>query len=145
MADLDITSANSVFVITVTGLLNAPVRLQNYAADRAWDAPELEQAETEMSIDGYLNAGWVPNPVDQTVSLSAASISVPVFENIMAAQQTSRSLYRIGGEITLTSTGRKYTMVNGVLRSVTVLPGAGRTLENRTFAIRWQSVTPAGV
>ncbi|GAN86342.1 phage tail fiber protein [Komagataeibacter intermedius] len=145
MADLDITAANSIFVITVTSLLNAPVRLENYAADRAWDAPELEMAETEMSIDGYLNAGWVPNPVDQTVSLSAASSSVPVFEAIIAAQQTARTLYRIGGEITLTSTGRKYTMVNGVLRAASVLPAAGRVLEARTFAIRWQSVTAAGV
>lgn len=145
MADLDITAANSIFVITVTSLLQAPVRLENYAADRAWDAPELEMAETEMSIDGYLNAGWVPNPVDQTVSLSAASSSVPVFEAIIAAQQTARSLYRIGGEITLTSTGRKYTMVNGLLRAASVLPAAGRVLETRTFAIRWQSVTSAGV
>ena len=145
MSDYDITSANSVFVITVASLLNAPVRLQNYAADRAWDAPELEMAETEMSVDGYLNAGWVPNPVDQTVSLSAASVSVPVFEAIIAAQQTARSLYRVNGEITLSSTGRKYTMVNGLLRAAAVLPAAGRTLETRTFAFRWQSVVPAGV
>ncbi|MEE8663498.1 MAG: hypothetical protein SOH81_07955 [Acetobacter sp.] len=100
MSDLDITSANSVFVITVTSLLQAPVTLENYAADRAWDAPELEMAETEMSVDGYMNAGWVPNPVDQTISFSAASSSVPVFEAIMAAQQTARSLYRLAGEIT---------------------------------------------
>ena len=145
MSDYDITSANSVFVITVASLLNAPVRLQNYAADRAWDAPELEMAETEMSVDGYLNAGWVPNPVDQTVSLSAASVSVPVFEAIIAAQQTARSLYRVNGEITLSSTGRKYTMVNGLLRAAAVLPAAGRTLETRTCAFRWQSVVPAGV
>ncbi|WP_291365360.1 phage tail fiber protein [Acetobacter sp. UBA5411] len=145
MSDLDITSANSIFVITVTSLLQAPVTLQNYAADRAWDAPELEMAETQMSIDGYLNAGWVPNPVDQTVSFSAASVSVPVFETIMAAQQTSRSLYRLGGEITLTSTGRKYTMVNGILRAASVLPAAARVLEARAFSIRWQSVTPAGI
>ena len=145
MSDYDITSANSVFVITVASLLNAPVRLQNYAADRAWDAPELEMAEPEMSVDGYLNAAWVPNPVDQTVSLSAASVSVPVFEAIIAAQQTARSLYRVNGEITLSSTGRKYTMVNGLLRAASVLPAAGRTLETRTFAFRWQSVVPAGV
>lgn len=145
MSDLDITSANSVFVITVTSLLQAPVTLENYAADRAWDAPELEMAETEMSVDGYMNAGWVPNPVDQTISFSAASSSVPVFEAIMAAQQTARSLYRLAGEITLTSTGRKYTMINGVLRQGTALPGAGRVLEARTFAVRWQSVTPAGI
>ncbi|QEO17854.1 phage tail fiber protein [Acetobacter vaccinii] len=145
MADLDITAANSIFVITVTSLFNAPVRLENYAADRAWDAPELEMAETAMSIDGYLNAGYVPNPVDQTVSLSPASSSIAVFEAIMSAQTTARSLYRLGGEITLTSTGRKYTMVNGLLRAASVLPAAGRVLETRTFAIRWQSVTPAGI
>lgn len=145
MADLDITAANSIFVITVTSLFNAPVRLENYAAERAWDAPELEMAETQMSIDGYLNSGYVPNPVDQTISLSAASSSVALFESIMAAQQTARTLYRLGGEITLTSTGRKYTMVNGILQAATVFPAAARVLEARTFKVRWQSVTPAGI
>mgnify|MGYP000986535620 CR=1 FL=1 len=145
MADLDITSANSIFVLTATSLLQAPFRLENYAADRAWDAEALEMAELQMSVDGYLNAGWVPNPVTQTISLASASKSIAVFNMIIAAQNAARSPYRFGGEITLTSTGEKFTMVGGILSSATVLPAAGRVLEARTYTIAWQSVTPAGI
>lgn len=54
----DITAANAVFTITVAGLYNAPITLQNFAADQAWDTAAQNCAETEMSVDGYLNTGW---------------------------------------------------------------------------------------
>ncbi|GAN70674.1 phage tail fiber protein [Acetobacter syzygii] len=142
---LDISAANAIFTITVPGLYNAPVTLKNFATDHAWDVGAQHCAQTQMSIDGYLNAGFVPEPVDQTIVLSAASESVLVFEAIMTAQQTARTLYRLGGEITLTSTGRKYTMVNGVLQAMAPMPGAGRMLGDRHFSILWQAIYPAGL
>ncbi len=142
---LDISAANAIFTITVAGLYNAPVTIKNFSTDRAWDVAEQNCAQTQMSIDGYLNAGFVPEPVDQTIQLSAASESVVVFEAIMTAQQTARTLYRLGAEITLTSTGRKYTMVNGVLRAMAPMPSAGRMLADRQFAVRWQAIYPAGL
>ncbi len=145
MSNLNITSADIIFSITVKSLLNAPFTLSNFATDRAWETTERELAETQGSIDGYLNAGWVYNPVDQTISLSAASDSCAIFETIVAAQDIARTVYRIGGAITINGTGRKYTMVNGVVRSINPIPSAGRVLDPRTFAVRWQSVTPAGV
>lgn len=145
MAGGIITSADAIFTLTVSNLYNAPITLQNFAADRAWETAEQEMAETEMSIDGYLNAAWVPNPVEQTISLSAGSDSVIVFETIIMAQNTARTVYRLGAEITLTGPGRKYTLTNGVLRSASVMPSAGRTLETRRFQVRWERVTPAGI
>lgn len=141
----DITSANAIFTITVPNLYNAPITLQNFSASRAWDISEQVMAETEMSIDGVLNAAWLPAPVDQSIHLSAGSDSVIVFETILMAQNTARVLYRLGAEITLTGLGRKYTLVNGVLHSASVAPAAGRMLQDRSFTIRWQSVTPAGI
>lgn len=144
-SSLNITSADVVFAITVSGLLNAPFTLSNFATDKIWETAERELAETQMSVDGYLNAGWIANPVDQTISLSAASDSATIFETIVAGQDLTRTIYRVGGAITITGTGRKYTMVNGVVRSVNPIPSAGRVLDPRTFSVRWQSVTPAGV
>ena len=142
---LDISAANAIFTITVPGLYNAPVTLQNFAAGRAWDTQDQQYVETEMSVDGYLSAGFVPAPVDQTIHLAASSDSIVVFEAIMAAQQTARAIYRLGGEITLKCTGRKYPVVNGVLHGEAVAPCAGRLLGPRSCAIRWQAVYPAGV
>lgn len=145
MADYDITAANSVFTLTVPGLYNAPVTLQNYAADRAFETEARELAETAMSIDGYLNAGWVPNPVTQTIALAANSESALVFEAIVMAQDAKRGLYRMGAEIQLPAIGRKYTMVRGLLRSLVSVPGAGRVLEARRFEITWERVLPAAL
>ncbi|ATJ90550.1 phage tail fiber protein [Acetobacter tropicalis] len=145
MADYDITAANSVFTITVPGLYNAPITLQNYAADRAFETEARELAETAMSIDGYLNAGWVPNPVTQTIALAASSESALVFEAIVMAQDSRRGLYRMGAEIQIPAIGRKYTMVRGLLRSIVSIPGAGRVLEARHFEITWERVLPAAI
>ncbi|ANA13150.1 MULTISPECIES: phage tail fiber protein [Acetobacter] len=145
MSDYDITAANSVFTITVPGLYNTPITLENYAADRAFETTMRDLAETSMSIDGYLSAGWIPTPVRQTISLAASSESGLVFEAIAAAQDAQRGLYRLGAEIQLPSIGRKYTMVRGLLQAVAVMPSAGRVLEGRSFEILWERVLPAAL
>lgn len=145
MSDYDITAANSVYTITVPGLYNAPFTLENYSADRAFETEARELVETQMSIDGYLNGGWVPNTVTQTISLAASSDSALVFEAIVAAQDAKRGLYRLGAEIQIPSTGRKYTMVRGLLRSIVSIPSAGRVLEPRAFEIIWERVLPAAI
>lgn len=145
MSDYDITAANSVYTITVPGLYNAPITLENYAADRAFETEARELAETAMSIDGYLNAGWIPNPVTQTIALAASSESALIFEAIVMAQDARRGLYRMGAEIQIPAIGRKYTMVRGLLRSIVGVPTAGRVLEARHFEIVWERVLPAAI
>ncbi|WP_215754794.1 phage tail fiber protein [Acetobacter sp. P5B1] len=145
MSDYDITAANSVYTLTVPGLYNAPITLENYAADRAFETEARELAETAMSIDGYLNAGWIPNPVTQTIALAASSESALIFEAIVMAQDARRGLYRMGAEIQIPAIGRKYTMVRGLLRSIVGVPTAGRVLEARHFEITWERVLPATI
>ncbi|MCP1246178.1 hypothetical protein NKW54_09515 [Acetobacter cerevisiae] len=145
MSDYDITAANSVYTLTVPRLYNAPITLENYAADRAFETEARELAETAMSIDGYLNAGWIPNPVTQTIALAASSESALIFEAIVMAQDARRGLYRMGAEIQIPAIGRKYTMVRGLLRSIVGVPTAGRVLEARHFEITWERVLPAAI
>lgn len=145
MSDYDITAANSVYTVTVPGLYNTPITLENYAADRAFETDARELAETAMSIDGYLNAGWIPNPVTQTIALAASSESALIFEAIVMAQDSRRGLYRMGAEIQIPAIGRKYTMVRGLLRSIVGVPTAGRVLEARHFEIIWERVLPAAI
>ena len=145
MSDYDITAANSVYTLTVPGLYNAPITLENYAADRAFETEARELAETAMSIDGYLNAGWIPNPVTQTIALAASSESALIFEAIVMAQDARRGLYRMGAEIQIPALGRKYTLVRGLLRSIVGVPTAGRVLEARHFEITWERVLPAAI
>ncbi|MFT8720026.1 phage tail fiber protein [Acetobacter sp.] len=142
---LDITSANAIFTITVPSLYNAPVTLQNFGASRAWDIENQEMGVGSMSLDGYYNAGFRYAPVQQTITLSASSDSVVVFEAIISAQIANASLYRLNGMITLTATGRKYTLTNGLFLTGSMLPSAEETLAERTFQVNWGRVLPAGI
>lgn len=141
----NITSADAIMTLTITDLFNAPITLQNWGSDRGWEIEALEMAETQMSVDGYLNRGFVPRAVTQTLTFSAASTSLEYFEALYTAQRQSSTLYALGGELTLKSTGKKYTFTNGCLMTGSVAPNGGTVLESRTFTIQWERVIPAGI
>ena len=140
-----ITSADAIYTLTLSALYIAPITLQNWASDRAFEADDVEMAETQMSVDGKLNKGYVPRSVDQTLSFSAASSSIDIFETIIAFQRNRRTIITLGAEVVIPSTQRRYTLVEGCLVSGSVMPNAGATLENRSFRLRWQDVLPAGI
>ena len=142
MTDTTITSANSVVTITVPGLFAAPVQLQGYSAERAWNSNQQELAETQMGVDGRQTAGYVPNPVEQTFSLQADSPSKTIFNQIARAMQSSRGIYYISMDISLPSTGEAFTGVRGVLINFKAIPDAAKVLQPMDFAIRWESLTP---
>lgn len=142
MADTTITSANSVFTISVAGLFPVPQQLQGYSAERAWNTDNLELAEVQMGVDGRMTSGYTPNPVSQTVSLQADSPSKQIFTTIANATKVARNIYYLSGTIDLPSTGESFVCTRGVLKSVKALPDAGKVLQPMDFTIVWESVTP---
>lgn len=134
-----ITAADATVTLAVTSLYPSPITLTNFGTDRAFEGEAVEFAETAMSVDGTLNAGYVPNPFRQTYTLSPASSFWVPLETVLTAIQTYRATYRWTGVVILPSTGRKYTLNAGVLKTATPMPNAARVLEARTFVIEWQS------
>ena len=141
-ANPTITSANSVFTITVPGIFPVPQQLRGYAADKAWDTDTVEIAETQMGVDGRQTAGFVFNPVPQKISLQADSPSKKIFTAIAAAMRSARDIYYISGTIDLPSTGESFVCARGVLKGVKPLPDAGKVLQPMDFQIVWESITP---
>jgi hypothetical protein len=140
---MSITSSNSIFIITVPGLYGSGVKLQGYAADKAFATEALEMAETKMGVDGLLTAGYVPNPVKQKITLQADSPSKDIFSTIMSAMQQARDIYWIQGVITLPATGETFTLSQGVLTSLHPIPDAEKTLAPQEYEITWQSAQRA--
>lgn len=140
-----ITSANAIYTLTVSQLFNAPITLQNWGADRGFEQEALEMAETQMSIDGHLNRGYVPRAVNQTLTFSPVSDSILVFEAIISYSQQERTVVNLGAELVIPDISRRYTFTNGCIMSGTIAPNAGGTLENRTFTLQWERVIPAGL
>jgi hypothetical protein len=143
MADTTITAANSIFTIAASSLFPAPVQLEGYSSDKAFATDALELAEINMGVDGRMTAGYVPNPVNQTVVLQADSPSRAIFNAIIAATKVSGDVFYLTGLLSLPSTGEKFTLTRGILRTVKQIPDANKVLQPVDYVITWQSVDPA--
>jgi hypothetical protein len=138
-----ITSANSVYTLSIDGLYPVPQQLQGYAADGSFATETVDIAETRMGVDGLMSAGWLPRMTPQTITLQADSISIDLFENWSSAQDVVREIYWASGLISMPSIGKKYTMTRGVLTKYQAVADNKKVLDPRTFTITWGSIQPA--
>jgi hypothetical protein len=139
----DITSANSVLMLTVFPLFPIPQQLQGFAAEDVFDTDPLESAETLMGVDGRLSAGFVFVPVMQNYALQADSPSVFIFDTWWTSQQIAKTIFFGDMTVLLTSLGKKWAMTNGVLSSYKPLPDGKKVLQPQRFRITWESALPA--
>lgn len=140
MADTTITSANSVFTIVVAGLFPAPVQLRGYASDKAFTTEAVDLAEVQMGVDGRMTAGFVPNPVKQTITLQADSPSKDIFTAVIQAMKTAREVFYISGSISLPSTGESFALTRGILTNAKQIPDAQKVLQPVEFTITWEAI-----
>lgn len=139
---MSITSANSVVTLTVAGLFPAPVQLQGYSADRAWETGAVVQTESVIGVDGRKTSGYIFNVVEQTFTLQGDSPSKFLFTQITNAQRAARDTLRIDGVIVLPSTGESFICKNGTLQSSKILPDGGKTLSDMDYVVVWESIQP---
>ena len=140
MDNSTITSANSVFTLVVAGLFPAPVQLRGYASDKAFTTEAVDLAEVQMGVDGRMTAGFVPNPVKQTITLQADSPSKDIFTAVIQAMKTAREVFYISGSISLPSTGESFALTRGILTNVKQIPDAQKVLQPMDYVITWESV-----
>ena len=140
MDNSTITSANSVFTLVVAGLFPAPVQLRGYASDKAFTTEAVDLAEVQMGVDGRMTAGFVPNPVKQTITLQADSTSKDIFTAVIQAMKTAREVFYISGSISLPSTGESFALTRGILTNAKQIPDAQKVLQPVDYVITWESV-----
>jgi hypothetical protein len=138
-----ITSANAIVMVAVQGLFPVPVRLQGFAADKAWDTAGVVVTETKIGVDGRKTAGIVFNQIKQTFSFLADSPSVQFFEAIYAAQSAVRDVYYLSAIIDIPGTGESYVCNKGTLEDYNSVASAGKVLGDREFSISWGSIQPS--
>lgn len=142
---MDITSVNSTFFLSITGLFDAPVQLQQFATEDLFDTQPLKPAEVVRGGDGEQAGGLVFVSTEQSVHLLAGSSSVDIFEQWFQTQYAQLRLFIANGVIRLPSVGKKYTMTEGILTTYSPLSDAKKTLTPRTFGITWKSVASARI
>ena len=139
----NITSANAVLALSIESIYTTPRVVSGFAAEDAWDFPDVDVAEGMMGVDGVFSAGFVPVVFSMNISLQADSDSNKVFENWWAAQRQRRSPLRASGSVSVPATSRQYQLVRGVLRTYSPAPAAKKVLQPRKFMIQWEAVVPS--
>jgi hypothetical protein len=132
-----ITSANAVFILTIPTVYPNGVQLQQFGVDDAFSPEAFDTTETQVGVDGYGVAGYIPNPVEMMVKFLASSPSVVVFENWFEAMVLINDVLPCSGQIAQPSVGRNYTLPFGVLKRVNSMAEARRILQNREFRLTW--------
>lgn len=140
-----ITSANSVFTLLIPQVFPAPVTLQGYAVDDAFDTETVETAEAIMGVDGRMSAGFTPFITPMSVHLQADSDSIALFDDWLGAMDQAQEVYFAQGTILLPSVGRAYAMTQGVLTNAKRIPDAKKVLQPVVYTIKWEVVVPAPI
>lgn len=136
-----VTSANLVFMLSVSGLYTIPQQIQGWMNDDLFDIDELDVGESYMGADGNLSAGFVFNMVPQTITLSPNSKSCDLFDAWYAAEKQVRDKYFANGIIEYPSIGKSYVLTTGALVKYSMAASAKKILQPRKFSINWESVT----
>jgi hypothetical protein len=137
-----ITSANSVYILTIPGVYAVGQQLQGFMADAAFATEAAETSENIMGVDGVMSSGWVPRMYKQTISIMPDSPSSVIFDAWVAAQDAISEIYPAAAILTMTSIGRKFAMNNGVISNYNPIPEARRVLQGRPFTITWGVIAP---
>lgn len=137
-----VTSANSVFLLTIGGPvagvnLYDGAQLQMFAVDNAFSAQLADTVETEVGVDNYGVAGYRPHEVNMTIRFVAASPSLSIFEDWYGTQDVINDVLFASAVIWQPSIGRKYFCPMGALMRVQTMAEVRRILADREFNICW--------
>ena len=138
-----ITSAHSACVLSGPALPVAAVAGAGDAVDTAWSLEDVETAVAQVGVDGKMSAGWVPRLNAMTISFTPDSESITMFDAIVTAQDTMKTIYTVQGTLSLPSVNKAYTLSNGVITQFKAIPDGGRVLQPQSYRITWESVKPA--
>ena len=139
-----ITSANAVFYLTIGGLY-PPTKLQEWAVDDAFTAEPIAMAETAMTIDGTLAAGFINAESPMTIAFVASSPSCLIFDTWAAASKALQDIYPAIGVITIPGLGMSYALTRGILKTFPPIAPAKKVMGQRQFGVTGERIVAAPI
>lgn len=140
-----ITSANASLTLNIPAVFPAPVPIQGFSTDDAFDTENVAPNETLMGVDGVLSGGYTPYPVKQKIVLQADSPSLAVFDAWRQAMDAALEAYQASMTIVCPSIGKVFTFVGGFLTGGMPAPPGKKVLQPQTFEITFESVSAAPI
>lgn len=136
----DITSANLAAYMTVRDLFPAGFELQQFSVNNAVAQGDDTYAETRMTVDGQMVAGYTPSIKTVTIVLEPSSPSIKYFDTLIKAEAANKRKYRVDFSVTYPSTGMIRQYSKGVLKTGKLVPDAQATLQPITYTFDFESV-----
>lgn len=131
----DITSANSVGVMTVADLFPNGFNLEQWATDASYAVADKTLVESRMGVDGHMAAGYVPSPTEVTLNFEASSPSRVYMAQIAEAMKANNRIYEITLVISTPSIGETVTYTGGVLNTAPPAISSGKVLNATAWGI----------
>ncbi len=135
----NITSANSTLILTVNTIFPAGLALQMFSVDQGINMEEIVVADTRMSLDGHMVAGYIPSIKTVQIGLEPASPSYEALCQLYRLTEQRRGFYECGMVLTIPDLngGSIFTWSKGVLVSGTILPPVQQLLNSTSWTFRF--------
>lgn len=78
-----ISSDQATFKLDTNPVFRDPLNLTDWFIDRDWMSDNGYSIKSETSIDGHLNTGFVPHPINMGLELAETSSMNEAFEAIL--------------------------------------------------------------
>ena len=142
MANNDITSANA--SLTITSPTAGNCNVTKFAADGLLDAEPRTLAETRMTLDGNLLAGYVPAIRRVTIHLEATSNGIPFLMALKLTSDAAKSPIPVILTVTVPSQGKRY-VATGFMTQCPEMPNLGTTVQPMDFVFECQDIVPVSI
>jgi hypothetical protein len=139
----DLTVANSAFTLEVASVFPAPIPIEGYSADDAFDTDSVAPNEVMTGVDGDLSGGYVYVPVKLKFTLQANSPSIIFLETWYESMKTNNTSYTANASIVAPSLGKIWTFTKGFLTGYKVTPNAKKLMQAQAFEITFKKCTSA--
>lgn len=141
--NMTITAANSTFYLTVPGLYDSPVKIEQFGTDAMVSVAQNNPVVAQKGIDGHTSFGWVPTNKEVTITLAADSPSLRIFEDWANYQETIREVMVCNAEFTLPAINRKVVGTRGAMTTAQTHPNAAQTLQAAAFVLTFDKWVPS--
>lgn len=142
-----LTSANSVLALGAVGVFDSPQVIEGFEVDDGVLSQAVSRVETRQGLDGRLVAGKVFNPyvIDVHLMPGASDQTLQFFETVASAQEATREVVEMFGNLTLSGVNRSYEFINGYITSETPFASVRKTLQPVVFQITFEQCNPVSI
>lgn len=137
---LDVTSSNSIILLSCSELFPHPVRLENFAPDNACALDDFTFAEHSMGVDGCLAIGYTPAPYLLNFSFQPTAPCIKHLQNIVQATINNEHIYDLEIMVSIPNDHKEYTFYNGSMFLGSLMPGVKKVLDNTNWKFVFASL-----